>query len=137
MLLFNSIMLILPVVFLIFSVVLAVKAFEKGKSRKRTVLMQLASFAAVFTLCMVCPLVAVRQQAMLLQPQMQLRQAWLTSAQVLQPAFLVSVAVLPLVTQLPQLSALQVRILRHSVRLSSSLHSVKVLHFTVCLSPSC
>ena len=58
MLLFNSIMLILPVVFLILSVVLAVKAFEKGKSRKRTVLMQLASFAAVFTLCMVCPFVA-------------------------------------------------------------------------------
>lgn len=58
MLLFNSIMLILPVVFLILSVVIAVKAFEKGKSRKRTVLMQLASFAAVFTFCMICPFVA-------------------------------------------------------------------------------
>ena len=37
MLLFNSIMLILPVVFLILSVVLAVKAFEKGKSRKKRI----------------------------------------------------------------------------------------------------
>ncbi len=58
MLLFNSIMLIVPVVFLILSVVMAVKANQKGKSRKRTVLMQLASFAAVFAICMVCPFVA-------------------------------------------------------------------------------
>lgn len=58
MLLFNSLMLALPVVFLIVSVIIAVKAFEKGKSRKKTVLMQLASFAAVFAICMVCPLVA-------------------------------------------------------------------------------
>ena len=58
MLLFNSLMLALPVVFLIVSVIIAVKAFEKGKSRKKTVLMQLASFAAVFAICFVCPLVA-------------------------------------------------------------------------------
>lgn len=56
MLLFNSVMLALPVVFLIASVVIAVKAFEKGKSRKKTVLMQLASFAAVFAICMICPM---------------------------------------------------------------------------------
>lgn len=58
MLLFNSVMLALPVVFLIASVVIAVKAFEKGKSRKKTVLMQLASFAAVFAICMICPMAA-------------------------------------------------------------------------------
>ncbi len=56
--LFNSLMLTIPVVFLILSVVLAVKAFEKGRNRKKTVLMQLASFAAVFAICMVCPIVA-------------------------------------------------------------------------------
>ena len=51
-------MLALPVVFLIASVIIAVKAFEKGKSRKKTVLMQLASFAAVFAICMICPMAA-------------------------------------------------------------------------------
>ena len=56
--LFNSLMLALPVVFLIISVIVAVKAFEHGKSRKKTVLMQMASFAAVFAICMVCPFVA-------------------------------------------------------------------------------
>lgn len=56
--LFNSIMLTVPVVFLILSVVVAVKANQKGKSRKKTLLMQLASFAAVFAICMVCPFVA-------------------------------------------------------------------------------
>ena len=45
----------LPVVFLIASVLIAVKAVSAGKSRKRTLLMQLASFAAVFAICMVCP----------------------------------------------------------------------------------
>lgn len=58
MMLFNSVMLALPVVFLIASVIIAVKAFEKGKSRKKTVLMQLASFAAVFAICMICPMAA-------------------------------------------------------------------------------
>ncbi len=45
----------LPVVFLISSVLIAVKAVAAGKSRKRTLLMQLASFAAVFAVCLVCP----------------------------------------------------------------------------------
>ena len=43
MLLFNSLMLALPVVFLIVSVIIAVKAFEKGKSRKKTVFKQALS----------------------------------------------------------------------------------------------
>ena len=47
----------LPVVFLILSVVIAVKAFEKGKSAKRTVLAQIASFCAVFAVCFIFPMV--------------------------------------------------------------------------------
>ncbi len=55
---FDFLFMALPVVFLIVSVLIAVKAVSRGKSRKKTVLMQLASFAAVFAICMVCPLVA-------------------------------------------------------------------------------
>ena len=55
---FDFVMLAVPVVFLVVSVILAIKAFEKGKSRKKTVLMQIASFAGVFALCMICPFVA-------------------------------------------------------------------------------
>ena len=56
--LFNLIMLAVPVVFLCASAILAVKAFEHGKNRKKTVLTQICSFAAVFAFCMVCPIVA-------------------------------------------------------------------------------
>ena len=55
---FDFLLLTLPVAFLIGSVLLAVKAVSRGKSRKRTLLMQLASFAFVFAVCMVCPFVA-------------------------------------------------------------------------------
>ena len=55
---FDFLMMALPVVFLIVSVLIAVKAVSHGKSRKKTVLMQLASFAAVFAICMICPFVA-------------------------------------------------------------------------------
>ena len=58
MLIINCILMALPVIFLIVSVALAVRAVSHGKSRKRTMLMQLASFAAVFAICMVCPFVA-------------------------------------------------------------------------------
>ena len=54
----NLVMLALPVVFLVASVVVAVKAYEKGHNRKKTVLMQIASFAAVFAICLLCPIVA-------------------------------------------------------------------------------
>ena len=54
----NLVMLALPVVFLVASVVVAVKAYEKGHNRKKTVLMQIASFAAVFAICRHCPIVA-------------------------------------------------------------------------------
>ncbi len=55
MTIFDFLFMALPVVFLIASVLIAVKAVSAGKSRKRTLLMQLASFAAVFATCMVCP----------------------------------------------------------------------------------
>lgn len=54
----NLIMLALPIVFLIASVIIAVKALKRGHDRKKTVLMQLASFAAVFAVCLICPIVA-------------------------------------------------------------------------------
>ena len=54
----NFVLLALPVVFLVASVIVAVKAYEKGHNRKKTVLMQIASFAAVFTICLLCPIVA-------------------------------------------------------------------------------
>ena len=56
--LFNLLFSAVPVIFLVGSVVLAVKAVSRGKSRKRTLLMQLASFAAVFALCVIFPIVA-------------------------------------------------------------------------------
>ncbi|MBQ2469764.1 MAG: hypothetical protein II514_01120 [Ruminococcus sp.] len=55
---FDFLFMALPVVFLIASILIAVKAVSRGKSRKRTLMMQLASFAAVFAICMVCPFVA-------------------------------------------------------------------------------
>ena len=57
MTIFDFLMMALPVVFLISSVLIAVKAVSKGKSRKTTVLLQLASFAFVFAVCMVCPFI--------------------------------------------------------------------------------
>ena len=58
MTIYSFLFMALPVVFLIASVAIAVKAVEHGRSRKRTMLMQLASFAAVFAICMICPFVA-------------------------------------------------------------------------------
>ena len=52
---FDFILMAVPVVFLVSSVLIAVKAVSSGKSRKGTVLMQLSSFAAVFAICMICP----------------------------------------------------------------------------------
>ncbi|MBR1731050.1 MAG: hypothetical protein IJ725_01275 [Ruminococcus sp.] len=52
---FDFLLLALPVVFLVGSVLIAVKAVSHGKSRKRATLMQLASFGFVFAVCMICP----------------------------------------------------------------------------------
>ncbi|MBQ2971783.1 MAG: hypothetical protein IJO20_01895 [Ruminococcus sp.] len=54
----NYLLLFIPAAFLVVSVLVSVKAFEKGKSAKRTVLTQILSFCAVFAFCMVCPIVA-------------------------------------------------------------------------------
>lgn len=54
----DFIFLAFPVVFLILSVIIATKAVNRGKNRKRTVYMQIASFFAVFGLCFLFPLVA-------------------------------------------------------------------------------
>ena len=130
--LFNLIMLAVPVVFLCASAILAVKAFEHGKNRKKTVLTQICSFAAVFAFCMVCPIVASAATG----DAAAATWVWLTvlhiSVPLLQQVFHVSAVVLPLVTLLLPLSVLQVKILRHSVRQSSSLYLVKVSLFTVC-----
>ena len=56
--LMNCILLAVPVVFLVLSVVLATRSFQKGKSPKRSMLTQLASFGAVFAFCFVCPMFA-------------------------------------------------------------------------------
>ncbi|MDR0914696.1 MAG: ATP synthase subunit C [Oscillospiraceae bacterium] len=56
--LINALALIFPVVFLVLSVLIAIKAFQKGASPKKTVYMQLSSFAAVFALCFIFPFVA-------------------------------------------------------------------------------
>ena len=58
MLIFNLIMLTIPVVFLMASVLLSTKAVARGKSKKNTVLMQISSFVAVFAVCLLCPIVA-------------------------------------------------------------------------------
>ena len=82
----NLVMLALPVVFLVASVVVAVKAYEKGHNRKKTVLMQIASFAAVFAICLLCPIVAGAADANTVSEAVQVAQ---------QLSFHVSAVVLP------------------------------------------
>ena len=54
----DYLLLFIPAAFLVISVLVSIKAFEKGKNAKRTVLTQIFSFCAVFAFCMVCPIVA-------------------------------------------------------------------------------
>ena len=54
----NAVLMTLPIIFIVVSVLIAVKAVGNGKSAKRSVMIQLASFAAVFALCLITPLVA-------------------------------------------------------------------------------
>ena len=53
----DYLLLFIPAAFLVISVLLAIKAFEKGKSAKRTVLTQICSFCAVFALCAIFPII--------------------------------------------------------------------------------
>ena len=55
---FSFIMMAVPVLFLIASVVIVTKAVNHGKSRKKSLLLQLSAFAAMFAVCMIFPLVA-------------------------------------------------------------------------------
>lgn len=48
----------IPAVFLVISVIICIKSFEKGKSAKRTVLTQIFSFLGVASICLVIPIVA-------------------------------------------------------------------------------
>lgn len=48
----------IPAAFLVLSVLLCIRSFNKGKSAKRCVLTQIASFCAVGAFCLITPLVA-------------------------------------------------------------------------------
>lgn len=54
----NALLLAVPVVFLVLSVVLVTKSFNRKKNVKRSMLTQLVSFGAVLAFCLVCPIVA-------------------------------------------------------------------------------
>lgn len=53
--LLNMILLAVPVVFLVLSVVLATKVFQKGGNAKNSMLVQISSFVAVAAFCLICP----------------------------------------------------------------------------------
>ena len=48
----------IPAAFLVISVLLCMRSFNKGRSAKRAVLTQIFSFCAVSAFCLLCPLVA-------------------------------------------------------------------------------
>ena len=47
----------IPAAFLVISVLLCMRAYNKGKSPKRAVLTQICSFCAVAAFCLICPIV--------------------------------------------------------------------------------
>ena len=49
MFLFNLILLTIPVIFLMASAIIATKAYANGKSKKKTVMMQISSFVTVYS----------------------------------------------------------------------------------------
>lgn len=131
MTIFDFLFMALPVVFLIASVLIAVKAVSAGKSRKRTLLMQLASFAAVFAICMVCPFAvsaatgdaAVSDGAAGMN---YIAAAAATGLSCIGGGIAVGNAA-------PAAIGATSEDPKASVRQSSLLHSVKALRFTVCL----
>ena len=50
--------LFIPAIFLVVSVLLCIRAFNRGKSAKRAVLTQIFSFLAVGSFCILCPVIA-------------------------------------------------------------------------------
>lgn len=59
----NYILLLLPVIFLITSVIICVKRVQGGKSAKSTVIGQILSFLTVFAICFVFPIVTSAAEA--------------------------------------------------------------------------
>ena len=51
-------LLFIPAAFLVVSVLLCMRAFNKGRSAKRAVLTQIFSFFAVASFCVLCPVIA-------------------------------------------------------------------------------
>ena len=60
---YNYLLMFVPAVFIVVSVILSVKAYEKGRSPKKTVLTQIFSFCGVLAFCLVCPLVTNAAEA--------------------------------------------------------------------------
>jgi V/A-type H+-transporting ATPase subunit K len=56
--LFNAIFMIVPVALIVLSVVVATKNFQRKGNAKRSLLLQLVSFGAVASLCLVFPIIA-------------------------------------------------------------------------------
>ena len=54
----NALLLAIPVTFLVLSVVLVTKSFNKRGNAKRSMLTQLVSFGAVLAFCVACPVIA-------------------------------------------------------------------------------
>lgn len=54
----NALLLSIPVIFLVLSVVLVTKSFNKKRNVKRSMITQLVSFGAVLAFCLLCPVVA-------------------------------------------------------------------------------
>lgn len=54
----NCILMAVPVAFLVLSVIIATNMFRNGKSAKRSLMVQLLSFGAVFAFCFITPVVA-------------------------------------------------------------------------------
>lgn len=55
---FQFVLMFIPAAFLVVSVLLSMRAFNRGKSAKRTVLTQILSFCAVASFCLLCPIIA-------------------------------------------------------------------------------
>jgi V/A-type H+-transporting ATPase subunit K len=56
--LFNAIFMIVPVALIVLSVVVATKNFQRKGNAKRSLLLQLVSFGAVASLCLIFPIIA-------------------------------------------------------------------------------
>ena len=67
-------LLLLPIIFIIASALITKKAVSRGAKRKKSVALQILSFAAVLICCTVFPMVAGAAEQLRLQQLLQLRQ---------------------------------------------------------------